>query len=291
MLADEPAGADGKAWLTPPGAERSESRADWWLFKPAKTGLVKATGGQHATEYRRNDDRVERIASQLARCLGLPAAEVRLARRDALEGCLSRYAIPDGWSMASGDLVLAEFDGYVSCANDPKVKERSGHNLSNIQVLMDGLFGPPFGAFSDVPAFDVFAGYLVFDAWIANTDRHAVNWAMLYRGNDVCLAPSFDHGSALGSGLRDTGIPADVDAWCARGMAGRFEGGRSRTLVDLALDAVQRGGPKAGEWLRKLAAITPEQSREILRGVPGLSVATSTFMGTVLETNQRRLCA
>jgi hypothetical protein len=114
---------------------------------------------------------------------------------------------------------------------------------------------------------------------------------MLYRGNDLCLAPSFDHGSALGSGLRDTGIPADVDAWCGRGMAGRFEGGRSVTLVDLALDAVQRGGPRAGEWITKLSTITPEQWHEILRGVPGLSVAASTFMAKVLEANQRRLCA
>lgn len=29
------------------------------------------------------------------------------------------------------------------------------------------------------PAFDVFTGYLLLDAWIANTDRHPHNWGVL----------------------------------------------------------------------------------------------------------------
>ena len=30
-----------------------------------------------------------------------------------------------------------------------------------------------------VEAVDVFVGYLMFDAWIANTDRHHENWALV----------------------------------------------------------------------------------------------------------------
>lgn len=291
VLADEPSGADGKVWLTPPECAQSQSRAEWWLFKPVKVGVVKATGGVQVSEYRRNDDRVERIASALAQLLGLPAAEVELARRGDVEGCLSRYVIPDGWSLASGDALLAEYPGYVSCANDPKLRERTGHNLDNIADLMDGLAGPPETPCEGWPAFDVFAGFLVFDAWIANTDRHALNWAAVYRGSEIRLSASFDHGSALGSGLREHRLPADVGRWCGRGMATRFEGGGSVTLVDLALDALDRAGPMAREWVTRLSAITRDQWLEVLRGVEGLSDSESTFMERVLATNQRRLCS
>lgn len=291
VLADEPAGADDKAWLTPPDSAQSPSRMDWWLFKPVKVGTVKETGGRSSSTYRRNDDRVELIASRLARILGIPAAEVMLGRRGNVEGCLSRYVIPDGWSMASADTLLAEFDGYVPCADDPKLKERMGHNLDNIEALLRGLYGPPSSAFEDVPAFAVFAGFLVFDAWIANTDRHALNWALLYQGPAMRLAPSFDHGSALGSGLREDGLPPDAEAWCHRGYAGRFEGGKSLSLVDLALQAVSRGGSDARSWLTVLAQVTRDVWEAELRGVPGLSVAGCSFMSQVLATNQRRLCS
>ena len=60
----------------------------------------------------------------------------------------------------------------------------------------------------------MFAGFLVFDAWIANTDRHAENWAVLTckRNGRRTLAASFDHGSALASGSQDEQLEtADVE--------------------------------------------------------------------------------
>lgn len=46
-------------------------------------------------------------------------------------------------------------------------------------------------------ALDVFAGYVLLDAWIANQDRHHENWGALRMGTALYLAPSFDHGAAL----------------------------------------------------------------------------------------------
>jgi hypothetical protein len=140
----------------------------------------------------------------------------------------------------------------------------------------------------------VFAGYLVFDAWIANTDRHAVNWAMLDREEARRLAASFDHGSALDSGSTPANTAAaldDVASWCAKGMATRFENGSATTLAELAINAVALAGGQAALWLSRMSALEPSQWQAILHAVPGLSVDTHTFMDKVLTENQRRLCS
>ncbi len=48
-----------------------------------------------------------------------------------------------------------------------------------------------------------FIGYLLLDAWIANTDRHHENWGVVWDGEVFRLASTFDHGAALAHSLRD----------------------------------------------------------------------------------------
>lgn len=294
VLADNAGGADDKDWLTPREQAMSSSREQWWLFKHVKHGTLTVKGGGQ-TRYRRTDDKVERIACELARLLGLPAATVELAKRGDVEGCLSKNVIPAGWSMYSGDSLLADVDGYVPCGNNRKMRDRPGHNLSNIAALLDGCGGPPGSACEHWTAFEVFAGYLVFDAWIANTDRHAVNWAMLDQERAPRrLAASFDHGSALASGSTPANTATaleDVAGWCARGTASRFENGNATTLVELATNALALAGGQAALWRSRIAALEPSRWQGILRAVPGLSVDTHIFMDKVLTENQRRLCS
>ncbi len=45
-------------------------------------------------------------------------------------------------------------------------------------------------------ALDVFVGYLMLDAWIANQDRHHENWGAISLNDGLHLAPTFDHGAA-----------------------------------------------------------------------------------------------
>jgi hypothetical protein len=294
VMHDEPGGADKKAWIAPPGSEAQEGRSHWWLFKPVKYGKQPGQGGVEPVPYRRSEDRAEKIACELARLIGLPAADVDLARRGRLEGVISRNVAPPGWALHHGDTMLSEFEGYVSCANDPKMRDRPGHNLANIRDLLDGLSGPPGGECQNWPAFDVFAGHLVFDAWTANTDRHALNWAMVTNGSQWRLAKSYDHGSSLASGLTDDGIQhvlkAGVDVWCRRGTAGRFEGGRGLTLVDLAHQGLGLASPRASKWIERLATLEADDCGEILNATPGLSDDAARFAAMMLEENRGRLC-
>ena len=277
-VSQESGGLNTKDWVTRPQSIQDESQSMWWLFKPIK-----------AASYRRCDDWSEKIASELARLIGLPAARVELAQRTADVGIISRNVIPDGFSLVSGDTLLSEFPGYVSCAGEDRPTNRVGHNLDNIEELLERVGPPPISS-TQMSGFDVFVGYLVFDAWIANTDRHAINWGVLIRNDDGSpfLAPSFDHGSALASGAQDAHLARiDPAAYAERGTAQRFEGGGS--LVDLATRAVGRAGPAAGTWLEQIGSLQRTAVEEVVHAVPGMSGVRRRFISTLLDTNRRRL--
>ena len=290
VLSQESGGAEAKDWITPPEHATGESRECWWLYKPVKYGIRGVGGGSPGT-YRRHDDEAERIACALASLLSLPAADVELARSSEGEGIISRNVTPDGWSIQGGDVVLSELPGYLSCIGENRPKNRVGHNLTNINQILVDHGGPP-GECEAWPAFDVFAGYLVFDAWIANTDRHAMNWAVLDRKGRRTLAPSFDHGSALASGSADEDLVRnDPIRFAHQGMAARFEDGKKVTLVDWARRAVEVAGPRATEWIQRLGGVKEGDVATILSGIRGLSDVRRTFLLEILSENQRRLVA
>lgn len=237
VISQEDGGLDQKDWVVRPGEVSREGKEHWWLYKPVKPA-----------SYRRYDDWSERLAAEFARLLQLPAADIELAHGRTTEGIVSRNVTPTGWSMESGNTLLSEFDGYLDCAGDNRPRNRIGHNLTNIAELLAGCSGPPGSTCHHWTGLEVFAGYLVFDAWIANTDRHAINWGVLLSENDDrrALAASFDHGSALASGTQDAKLSSTTaESYARRGNASRFENGHEMTLVDVALDAVRLAGGRA----------------------------------------------
>lgn len=139
---------------------------------------------------------------------------------------------------------------------------------------------------SEMSGFDLFTGYLVFDAWIANTDRHAINWGVLSRNVDGrrFLAPSFDHGSALASGVQDKFMATkDASAYAERGMAHRFENGMNLPLVELALQAVARTGTGAHQWVERIGELDAEVVESVVHAVPGMSELRRSFVHTLLD--------
>ncbi|MCT2587464.1 HipA domain-containing protein [Actinophytocola gossypii] len=285
VMSQEPGGAEPKDWIARPSDVKRSELDRFWLYKAAKVGEL--------SKYRRHDDVAELLASALAEAIGLPAAKVELACRHDTEGIISRNITPPGWELHSGDVRLSECPGYETCSLDERPKNRVGHNLVNIGEVLRGCGGP--ATLANEPAFSVFAGYLVFDAWIANTDRHAINWAVLERDGERRLAPTFDHGSALASGLREDDLSRhNPVTFARRGMARCFENGRRLPLVDLALKAVDLGGTQARTWLDRIASFAPARVGELLDAAEAtmrLSVARRTFLETVLQENQRRLTA
>lgn len=289
VVAEEPLGADVKEWICPP--ERvtvSGDREHFWLYKPAKTGIRKTKGGSQRS-FRRMDDLAERIVCELARLVGIPVADVELAERATTEGMISRNVKPNGWEFHNADVVLSELSGYESCAGDERPRHRVGHNLKNISEVLRDCGGPP-GACEEWQAFDVFVGFLWLDAWVANTDRHAFNWAILERGGERRLAASYDHGSSLASGQPDEDLGAkDPIAFASRGFVTRFEAPANTTLVEFANRAEAMTIGRGREWKERIATVTPDEVGGILDAMPRLSVGRSRFLFEALEANRRRL--
>lgn len=256
VIVPEQGGRDErKVWVSDePGAPRDR----WWLWKPCKT----TEGGE-----RRLSDVAEVVAHRLARAMGLPAARYELAVRDGVLGAVSQNIAAVDASMVDGVVWGVREDDY---------------DVQRIFEVLGDLPGPPG---TDTTAVETFAGYLVLDAWIANTDRHARNWAVLVPATGPAhLAPTFDHGSALGAGLTETKRTTTApQEFCERGRSRPF--GRAK-LVDLAAEAVATSG--AVWWPERVATVDHQVWGAILE-TAGLSVAARTFIDEVLTINQERV--
>ena len=159
VTSDEALGSKTKFWF--------RRDAERWLFKEARGG----TG----------EDWAEKVASDVARLIGINAATVELADYEGRRGCASlSFAYREkGDVLIHGNEILAGMVlGYDITAAIGKLFPQAELNRAVLTTL---------------------AGYLVFDALIGNTDRHHENWAILLRAPTSILevAPTFDHASSL----------------------------------------------------------------------------------------------
>ncbi|WP_006247144.1 hypothetical protein [Mycolicibacterium tusciae] len=295
----EPGGDEAKRWFIAPDSSR---HAGHWLFKPRRIKTLKLSKerqrlGDEPDVLIRGEDWAEKISYELATLLAIPAAETELATviqlrtHDRVYGSMSRDMRPRTWAWTPGAALLAELDDEFDA------KSCRGHTIDAVRVALEGLPGPVATNYAEWSAFDVFAGYLLLDAWIANTDRHAHNWGVLQnsRTGDLCLGPSFDHGSALASGDGDN-VRAQrvdqgtVDQWCEHGRTKRFNGGEAISLVDVAALALSVCGAAARKhWVAQITDVDLDVCFDVVAAVPNLSDPTRSFVRTALATNRKRL--
>jgi len=280
-VAPEPMGSKGKVWLEDPHGGR-------WLFKSVR----------HADDAKRGrrifgEDWSEKIASELAAALGVPAARVELATRGEERGSVSCSVLPDhGHELEHGNELMQRLDQAYDAEQR---REAAGYTVAAVAELLQG-YGPPPGLPSVVAdGFAVFAGYLMFDALIANTDRHHANWAVVKPPHGPgWLAPSFDHATCLGfqeapDRKEDRLERGEVASWCERGDT-HFEG--RPALVTVAVEALERCPSSARQhWRDRLAWLTDRQCAGIIAGVPEslMSQVDRRFGLEILRSNRARL--
>ena len=111
-------------------------------------------------------------------CCWDAVVRVALATRGGTFGALVEDVRLPNWELYVGQTLMPE----VVADYDPGDREHCGHTPEMIQRALERFAAPP-GA--DVPetfhAFDVFAGYLVFDALLAHGDRHIATGPCLSR--------------------------------------------------------------------------------------------------------------
>lgn len=172
---------DISLWKRDEKSQASGTRSKFWLLEPETDPEdpikhlfkipTEGTGG-HWAEF---------IASKVGTLLGFHTAEVKLAAHKGIIGTISRnFRTKTEELYEGGDLFLAQFEDFDRYS-------LTYYELPHIIGLL--------------AAYDLekeFVALPVYDALIANNDRHCDNWGVLSGPIGIRLAPIYDNGSSLG---------------------------------------------------------------------------------------------
>lgn len=287
---DEPLGARGSIWLVAP-ADGYDVRQ--WIFKPVRTRTVRNSGELAWFE----EDWAEHVGTSMGEFLGLPVARIELAIRDGHRGVISPSFVHDRkYPPTFGNELLFQADPEYPLEAKGEV---SGYTPIRCLALLAGCHAPLGAHPVFTSAVDAFAGYLLLDALVANTDRHHENWSVLQHQGNPHLAPCYDFGTCLGFQLTDrerqerlttTDVNRTVAAWCERGFSRTFE--RRPLLVEVAREAMGISADTARTALvKRLNALDDGVIAAVIDAVPAdrMSRPAGTFAAQVLRINRDRL--
>lgn len=250
-----------------------------WLFKEArrKHGQV------------RGEDWAECLVHSVARLLEIPSACVALGVREGRRGVLVRSVVPSDQRLVHGnELLRDEIDIYDST----KRRSNPNYTLTNIREVL----APYSSGVGNWSAFEMFSSYLTLDALTAARDRHHENWAILAGAGTSTLAPSFDHGNALGftepaeKVVKIIEHQETIEHWVQRGRSHHIPG--NPALVSVAADALAMVRDEVRlSIVTRLEDFDFNALQSAIESMPReiLSVAQGIFVTGILKANRRRL--
>lgn len=260
------------------------------LFKEARDGS--------------GEDWAEKAACELCGLLGLPHPRYELASWRGKRGVVTPNFVPEDGRLVHGNELLAKL---VQEYPERQRYRASQHTIRRVMAVLRrsgiqlplGWSGPEITRPSEM-----FVGYLLLDAWIANQDRHHENWGLIVtREGGVHLAPTYDHASSLGRNETDVNRQRRLDTDSPdHGILGYVQRARSafyhRPSDARAMGTVEVFGQAAGvepagarHWLHKLERISDPQLRTVLDDIPDsrLSSTARDFAFAILRANRTRL--
>ena len=282
------------------------SKPKFWFREGDRRFLFKAE------ERGTGEDWAEVIASRLCVLLGVPHVDYALARqyegpRDRGPGVVCENMAPPPDALVLGNEMLLARDPHYPKLQRFKVRE---HTVEAVRDVISTLAPPPDAYLAGAPAgvksaLDVFTGYVMLDAWIANQDRHHENWGVLLAGKMLYLAPTFDHGASLARNLIEKERSDRLTTHDrGRGIAQFVRRARSAFYADAtarrplttfeAWRAFAARAPNAESiWLARLAAIDEPTISGLLDEVPPhrMTRISRDFTTALLAENRRRLLA
>lgn len=284
--ATEQLGTKPKFWFR-------DTQDNRWLYKEGRPG----TG----------EDWSEKAASELCALLELPHVDYELAIWKNRRGVVCRSMVPKSGRLIHGNELLAR---VVPEYPQTKFFHVRQHTVKRVlAVLRRFHIGLPLnwdGLAGVETAQDVFIGYLMLDAWIANQDRHHENWGIVATANKtIHLAPSFDHASSLGRNETDEQRQERMDTkdqgrsiahYVKRARSAFYHDARSPKTL-LTVDAFSEAGktrPLAADaWLERLKRVTSSDIQQIFDKIPEerITPVASKFAQRMLELNCERLLA
>ncbi|TWT77105.1 hypothetical protein Pla123a_25350 [Posidoniimonas polymericola] len=257
------------------------------------------------------EDWAEVVACELCKLVGLPHVHYDLAAEGAgdqtsLPGVICENMAPPPKSLVLGNQLLLAADGTYPMEQRFKVSQ---HTVEMVAKCLSTLWPPEEDLCKRCPslnrgnALDFFVGYALLDAWIANQDRHHENWAAVWTGERMRLAPTFDHGAALARNLTDSerrerlstrDRNRTIKAFARRARSAFYANETDKKALS-TLDAFLAFGilsPKASNaWLERVLAVGTNELSAILDRVPSsrISDVGREFTLALLLENQQRL--
>lgn len=145
------------------------------------------------------EDWAEKVAYELAKLLNLPCATYEFAKWDEKKGTVSTSFVDSGTRLVHGNELLVAFhdDEYPKSEKYHLTDYKLSVVLNLIEKELEWLELPMKTNKLIQYPIDLFVGYLLFDCWIANQDRHHENWGILL-GEEVYFAHTYDHAAGLG---------------------------------------------------------------------------------------------
>lgn len=262
-----------------------------------------------AEERGTGEDWAEKISCELAALLGLPHVHYQMAHdvEQDLPGVVCASFVPPPLALVHGNQLLL--------ALDPSYPDGQGQHFHCREHTVDAVFDavsllntPASTWCGQLPnlvatATDVFAGYLMLDAWVANQDRHHQNWGAVQDNNGLLLAPSFDHGASLARNLsdaersmrltsRDRGC--QIPHFAGRARSALYASALAKkplSTLDAWLIWAERVPTAAKAWRERLASIDDDAVLAVLDQIrpDRMSVVCRQFTLNLLVHNRRRI--
>jgi hypothetical protein len=229
---------------------------------------------------------VEKVAATLAKRVELPVARYELAERDdGSKLIVSPSFLLNDAQETTGEKMLVDALGRNYLYTPDAILSV----VDNLNISLPSNYTPP----ETYKASDLLVGYLIFDSWIGNIDRHSRNWGIqeTLDGRSELL-PTFDHGLSLGVRMPEDKLPSDVTAFsrdCPSSIQSKVSGmltmdGLARRLLELRPEA-------ARSWIDQILAIESRIIRETIESIPQgwISDARVEFTIEYLEASSDRL--
>ncbi|MEA3276546.1 MAG: phosphatidylinositol kinase [Pseudomonadota bacterium] len=279
--------------------EQLGNKAKYWFRADNRRYLFKI--GRPGT----GENWAEKTAAELADLLGLPHAVYDFAVWHGRRGVWTPSIEPEGARLILGNELLAAIHtGYPR----HQIRRAKDHTLGRIHALLSR---PEITAPPDWPppgegivtAYDVFVGYLLLDAWIANQDRHHENWGVINHQDRIYLAPTFDHAASMGQNetdetrhdrltTRDRGRHISSYVSKARSaIYGHKDSKKPLPNLELFEQAARKSPAAARIWLTQLERVRDDQCQSLFEELPPeeASSLAREFALTLLSLNRSRM--
>ena len=244
----------------------------------------------------------EKIAFELAKLLNIPCAKYEFAQWQNKFGTIST-SFTDDYLIHANEILASHDEHY-----DKNITyHATDYQLKKVLYLVDKVLSTLELPKDNINSneikrpIELFIGYLVFDFWIANLDRHHENWGIIFGKGYIKFAPTYDHAAGLGSKVskeeaqerlttKDKNYTIQKFVTKAKSPFFDIKGNQLKT-IEVVTTLIEHYQEATCYWIDKIASLKKEQFKAILDAVPKefMDRVQKEFVLELLDENKKRL--